>query len=220
MLTLITPTGDRPEAFKLCERWIANQYYTGDYRWIVVDDGVEPTQTTNKNIEYIRLPPATYNTQKRNLLEGLSRVSTNDKLVHIEDDDYYNPNWLGIMDVYLDKFDLVGETNTIYYNIRTLKYLENKNNTHSSLCSTGMTGEAIKHFYSVCRCNDLMIDIRMWRSFTGSKHLLNSNNVIGMKGLPGRLGIGAGHKPGFLKQEDMDGKVLKNLIGRDAEAYL
>jgi len=33
-ITVITPTGDRPEAFALCERWMSQQTYTGQIQWI------------------------------------------------------------------------------------------------------------------------------------------------------------------------------------------
>jgi hypothetical protein len=36
-LTLITCTADRPEAFQLCERWMARQTYRGSIQWIVAD---------------------------------------------------------------------------------------------------------------------------------------------------------------------------------------
>ena len=46
MIQLLTPTGMRPEAFALCERWMAAQTYDGPCTWFVVDDGAVPLKLT------------------------------------------------------------------------------------------------------------------------------------------------------------------------------
>ena len=92
--TLLTPTGDRPEAFKLCQNWIGKQDYIGKIRWIIVDDGTISTEIkykTHIDIVVIRLPSKAGNTQARNLTAGLKLVTEQDKLIIIEDDDYYAP---------------------------------------------------------------------------------------------------------------------------------
>ena len=44
---------------------------------------------------------------------------------------------------------------------------------------------------------------------------------VGMKGLPGRLGIGIGHKIGmYKKQDDKDRSILKNWCVKDYQIYL
>ena len=55
-VTLITPTGDRPQCFRLCEHWMRRQTYDGTVQWIVVDDGHSPTRATQGQI-YIRREP-------------------------------------------------------------------------------------------------------------------------------------------------------------------
>ena len=39
MLTLLTATGARPEAWAICEQLMARQTYAGPVRWVIVDDG-------------------------------------------------------------------------------------------------------------------------------------------------------------------------------------
>jgi hypothetical protein len=223
MLTLITPTGDRPEAFALCERWIANQTYTGKYRWLVTDDGITPTTFSNKAIEYIRLEPVNGNTQARNLRKALELVDRKDKIVFIEDDDYYAPSWLDVVNSKLDTYDLVGEKKSLYWHVQTRKFAFTGGDLHASLCATALKNNALEVIKQEVKTDGVTaIDHRLWRLFKGKKDLFRGNLVVGIKGLPGRTGIGAGHRKErkFLKQFDEDGKVLKSLIGKDAEVYL
>ena len=95
-LTLITPTGGRPEAFALCERWMGRQTYRGDVQWIVVDDCEEATvvtmgQTVIRPQPWWKLGAPT--TQYANVRAALELVK-HDKIVHIEDDDWYGPTYL------------------------------------------------------------------------------------------------------------------------------
>jgi hypothetical protein len=43
---------------------------------------------------------------------------------------------------------------------------------------------------------------------------------IGIKGMPGRGGLGRGHKLDAYRNDDPDGKLLREWIGPDAEVYL
>jgi hypothetical protein len=53
-----------------------------------------------------------------------------------------------------------------------------------------------------------------------SANLFTGNHVIGIKGLPGRMGIGIGHRQSFKGQDDPDGLKLREWIGDDAGIYL
>jgi hypothetical protein len=67
MVTLLTVTGGRPEAWGLCKRWMAAQTVQPD-RWIIVDDVGDVPEAT------IQVTPRWQpgqNTQARNLLAGL-----------------------------------------------------------------------------------------------------------------------------------------------------
>lgn len=220
MLTLITPTGDRPEAFALCERWIGNQTYDGEYRWIVIDDGIIPTKITNSAIEYVRLEATNTNTQARNLLAALNLINLTEKIVIIEDDDYYSSNWLTIVSNYINDYELVGETESYYWHVKNRSYVNCANKKHASLCATALTGSAITYLKHLCSLKIKFIDTKLWNTFKGSKCLFKGRNVVGMKGLPGRKGIGGGHKTRMLKHTDPEGKELTNWIGLDAQFYI
>ena len=125
MLTLITLTGNRPKAWALCEFFMHRQTYQGAVRWIIVDDGEIAQPIAFKRdgwtLEVVRPEPfwqEGQNTQSRNLIAALEQVNDQDRIVFIEDDDWYSPHWLSIVDEKLNEADLVGERFAFYYNIQ------------------------------------------------------------------------------------------------------
>ena len=142
-LVLITMTGMRKEAFELCKRWMRSQTYKGQVRWIVVDDGMPRysrfDMPKNWIVEHVNPIPswrAGQNTQARNLREGLRRAKEGDRIVIIEDDDYYSPEYLENVSKWLEKADLVGECNSRYYNVKNRNWMRCGNLKHCSLMST------------------------------------------------------------------------------------
>lgn len=226
MLTLLTATGCRPKAWEICKQLILGQTYAGPVHWIIVDDGETPQLVNFKKdnwlVSVVRPTPfwsQGQNTQCRNLLEGLSMVMPNDRLVIVEDDDFYAPEYLSNVAEWLDKADLVGECMARYYNVPFARYRQLTNTQHASLCSTAMKGDAIKEFAKACESGDQFVDIRLWRNFLGSKMLKRTQTVVGIKGLPGRGGIGMGHKRDFAGTIDRDGSVLREWVGEFADVY-
>lgn len=225
MLTLLTMTGERPEAFKLCQKWMSRQTYKGKVRWVIVDDGRTPSEVANVNskwnIEIIRPEPFWHpgqNTQARNILAGLDVINTDEKLVIIEDDDWYSPKWLETIDSELEKAELVGETHARYYNVSSRKAKRHDNRTHSSLCSSAMRGDAIRTLRSVCRPGIQFIDILLWQAHSNN-YLFDGSGVVGIKGLPGRAGIGNGHSSKFNGKHDAKLEILNSWIGKDVKEY-
>lgn len=227
MLTLLTATGCRPEAWAICEQLMLKQDYQGRVKWIIVDDGEDPQPITFKRIgwELTILRPEKFwkpgqNTQSQNLKLGLTAVDDDAWLLIIEDDDYYSPDWLSKAARWLLNDDLVGESRAIYYNIAKRKYKIHNNTSHSSLCSTALKGQAIESFKNTLMHRKDLIDLYLWRNFNGKKSIYNSHSVIGIKGIPGRLGIGYGHRNDFNGQFDFNGSELRSFIGEGAEFYL
>lgn len=226
MLTILTATGARPEAWNICQRLMERQTYQGPVHWIIVDDG-EVQQTIDFDrkgwvISMIRPVPLWKkgdNTQSRNLKEGLRHVMPEDKLVIIEDDDSYHPQWLERVDQWLDRHDLVGESHARYYNIRTRRARQLRNDKHASLCCTAMKGKALEAFGKELKPNVQFIDVNLWKNFQGSKALYPTQMVTGIKGLPGRGGIGMGHKLDFQGQIDDTGSILRQWTGTNADLY-
>lgn len=226
MLQVMTPTGARPEAFAHCQRWAAAQDYQDAVRWIIVDDGPDP-QVVGKmppNWSVIVIRPAPFwrqgeNTQGRNILKGLEAVNREDPLVIMEDDDYYAPSWLSHVLGHLKHAPLVGEKRSRYYNIKTRVGRELPNEFHASLCACAMVESGIDAFRKAAETKAKFIDMHLWRANV-RKRLFAGHKVVGIKGLPGRGGIGIGHRDSFAGRRDPGGELLRSWIGSDAEYYL
>lgn len=219
MLTLLTATGARPESWAICEQLMARQTYAGPVRWVIVDDGpvAQPVafQREGWTLEVVRPQPyweAGQNTQARNLAAGLDVIDSDESVVVWEDDDYYAPGYLADMAKWLERRPLVGEMRARYYNITTGKGREMGNVRHASLCSTGVRAEGLRAFRAAVAKADKFIDLTLWRSMPG--RLYSTRHVVGIKGMPGRGGIGSGHMYGFGQPMN-----LRDWIGEDAALY-
>lgn len=226
MLTLLTATGCRPDAWKICQKLMERQTYQGEVHWIIVDDG-EQMQMVDFNRDGWKLTVITPrpfwkqgdNTQARNLMEGVALLNGKERLFIIEDDDCYLPEYLETANSWLDKHDLVGESFARYYNVQSKRFRQLSNASHASLCATAMKGDAIEAFKRELRPEVKFIDLMLWRRFNGHKKLHKSSLVTGIKGLPGRNGIGMGHKDDFQGQIDQKGSILRQWAGVNADLY-
>ena len=223
-ITAITCTGDRPGAFELCRRYMQRQTYRGLLQWIVVDDGeVSTSEQLPACAEQIRPEPfwkPGQNTMPRNLIAALAVVRCR-KIVFIEDDDWYSPEYLDYMDGLLSQRDLAGEAFAHYYHVPTRQWRMMPNDRHASLCQTGITENLLGNFFKICTDNTDFLDVRLWEVGGG---LLKRNvwpACVGIKGLPGRPGIGIGHRPsdGGHWEADPTCVVLRSWIGEDAANY-
>lgn len=226
MLCLLTPTGGRPEGLALLASYLAAQTYRGPARWIVVDDcdpaSPVPVAREGITVEFIRprwrWAPG-MNTQAASMDAGLSAVPAGATLIVLEDDDAYLPDHIATVLAALERADLVGERVARYYNVATGRYRALPGTFHASLASTACRGEAMALLKRLCSEGSRRIDMDLWREYPGRKALLESGNVIGVKGLPGRGGIGVGHRDTF-GDPDPAGEVLAEWLGAErAEAY-
>lgn len=211
-LTLITPTGLRPDAFRLCEEWIRRQTYSKPYQWIVVDDGQIPTHTTLGQT-YIRRQPREAHTLPDNLRAAIPHVR-GEKILFIEDDEWYHPEYLEKMAGWLQDADKVGAGFARYYWPRLARYREFPAHQHASLCRTGIRRSLLGDLAAACRVDDPSVDLRLWQK-PGQRHDLELL-VVGMKQMPGRKSGGGDPASG---QADPDLKVLRKWIGEDARHY-
>lgn len=233
MLTVITPTGSRPAAFALCERMMARQVYDKPVRWIIVDDGPVSTPLTETTpgpnwSQWILRPEPFWrpgdNTQARNLIEALDAaerlkgLGEELRVVVIEDDDWYDPRWLATIDAALDRAELAGESHARYYNVRMRRGADLNNAHHASLRCSGMRGRGLAALRLALGEFSKAYDFKMWRDPSPSKFLFQTHLTVGMKGLPGRPGIAAGHED-LAGRADRDLKLLRAWIGDDADLY-
>lgn len=198
-LTVLTPTGGRPESFAKCAAMMMAQDFQGPVLWIIVDDCDPHTPITFKRGDWtmyaIRPQPRWQpgqNTHNRNLIAGLERCG--DRVVMVEDDDYYGPKWLSMCNRWLDDHDAVGEAPGLYRHINGSERM--MHNKTPSLCATAFKGEWMrKWLIEVCRTHKTAVDVHFWRGLDslGGIHP-HSGEQIGIKGQPGRPGIGVGHE--------------------------
>lgn len=238
-VTLITPTHDRPIALKLCMRWMNAQDFRGNVKWIIVEDGKKGSPANfndcQEKLDLLYLHRKAEPGEKgpkslaANLFHALQHVET-EKIIIIEDDDYYWPNHVGDMAKRLDYADITGPIWQKYYNVPARMYIVQKN-IGSALCSTGFKRCLLPALQRACRkCynNDWKgIDRIFWDSTKKNRRDLydvKNQSCIGIKGLPGSAGIGHGHDPKnsmFKYKQDPTGKVLKAWVGREiGEMYL
>ena len=207
----------------MCQLWMQRQDYTDPVRWIIVDDGqaaaeIKPVEAWQ--IEVIRPKPCWTpgaNTQARNLRAGLERITNDDPLLIIEDDDHYAPGWISRAVAELEHHELVGQLLCRKYNVSNLRARELLDHDKASLCCTAMIGDAIRAFREVATHAAVLLDCDLWRCFRG--HLFDGAYVTSIKCMPGRGGIDSGHRPRFGKIADPTGQLLRQWIGADAEYY-
>lgn len=225
MIYLVTPTGARPEGMALLAGYVNDQTYAGPMCWIVVDDCDPATQLPamrdGLTVEVVR--PAWrwspgMNTQAASMAAGLARVPDDALVLVLEDDDAYLPDHIAATVAALQQTELTGERVARYFNVATGRGRAIPGTRHASLASTGCRGGALALLKHLCAAGSRRIDIDLWTQYRGSKRLTAGENVVGIKGMPGRAGIGVGHRLGF--GEPDDGTVLAEWLGAHrAEAY-
>jgi len=207
-------------AFRLCEQWMSRQTKQYDH-WIVVDDGDQPTQTTlgQTVIRRKRQQSEPLHTLHLNLLSALPLVKT-EKLMIIEDDDYYSPLYIETMDKWLDNASIAGQGEAIYYNVKYKNYTKNRNKKHCSLCQTGLTYYNYYILKEICKKNPKFIDHELWRLAAGKRYieLTMPKLAVGIKAMPGRAGIASGHVN--MPTNDASLEKFKQCLGNDAEVYI
>lgn len=218
LITVITPTGDRPEAFALCEKWMSQQTYTGKIQWIVVDDGVTPTPVTMGQ-KYIRERPIEKHSLCRNLRAAIPHVE-GECIFVVEDDDYYAPHYLSTMVGRLQRADLAGEFGAKYYYLKHQSFRHNhQSEHHASLCRTGMTRKVLSTLRQCAEGSHPSVDLRLWRAWRGStfswRDAAGTQSLcVGIKGVEGRQS--RGWKPSRNAVHDAGLATLTKWVGDEA----
>lgn len=232
MVTCITPTGDRFLALDLCRKWIFNQTMHPDLH-VIVDDGKVPSFIGNlKPYEmYVRREPK-LSDPKHTLVVNVDfamKYLKEGKVFFIEDDEYYSPDYISIMSKQLDMFDFVGIGCSKYYHLPTGGWQQHLNMDHASLAQTCFN---MSYVDLVSKCvskgmSQNWLDDNIWREVRKSKSIKSCifkdevSLYCGMKGLPGRAGIGIGHNLKVYKNHDSQDRVkLKEWVLKDYTTYI
>jgi len=218
-ITAITPTGDRPLAFALCQHWMKNQTIQPD-QWIVVDDGKVPLRPFIP-MQYIRREPCRTD-PKHTLIENLEAAIPyikGSEIIIIEDDEYYAPGYIERITLELKKHEVVGMGKSRYYHLPTGGNRQINNLGHASLAETGFRRSFLPEFIDLLKNKGSFLDLNLWKKAKSSGRGIVFTNeesplYVGIKGLPGRTGIGRGHDPSFYSSDSLDKtrQVLRSWI--------
>jgi len=237
-VSLITPTGDRYESLKLLFKFVMNQTFFakgGLADWIIIDDGKTDASSravsefpesdlANLGIQAFHIRADNRGLQgakslAANILHGLN-LATATKIMILEDDDCYLPGYLEDMFFRLDSAWATGTVWQKYYHIPSRSYRVFRNRG-SALCSTGFNAalsplmeEAAK---SCLQTGSKGVDARFWHQVQLTDRRLDifepdEDLMIGIKGMPGRGGIGVGHRPKKFRP-DPKLSVLREWVG-------
>lgn len=222
-LTIITPTGDRPQAFGLCASYLARQTRKGPATWIVVDDGRQPLfrepnphpfgmpiweippptdwpkdKRDNWTATYIREAPAAGMTLARNLMAALPHCREGIVAV-VEDDDWYHPGYLERLERELEDREMAGEGCAHYYHAGNRCWRVHPNLAHASLCQTGWRTSLHDRFLPVvrgCQGTSHFVDIKLWREAPEGSRKVWAPELSGGPGLFKPLAVGMKGLPG------------------------
>ena len=162
------------------------------------------------------------NTQAQNMRLLLSAaLAAGAKLILIiEDDEWYSPYYVEKMVELLQHWPLVGEGKAKYYCIKNRTWRIYDNIDHACLCRTGMNADyadaLMQHFEDYSD----NVDKHFWRN-TGQqgKVIFDVDLSVGLKGMPGRLGISRAHQGHKCYVQDPHMDKLAEWFGEDANHY-
>lgn len=227
-ITVITPTGDRPLAFSLLKKWMQGQTVKPD-QWIVIDDGkISLDIMDSGEMLYVRRQPKAddpKHTLALNLRTAFPLV-TGDRILIMEDDEYYAPEYIETMVRALETHLVAGIKNAKYYHLPTGGFYQNHNDRHASLAETAFRAAILPDISEIiAESDDPFIDIKIWKRFYSMGKLFEDTDrplYLGIKGLPGRPGIGGGHKETLYrgKHDSPDREILRRYCPKDFGIYL
>ena len=142
-----------------------------------------------------------------NLKEALKHTTEdpNEVLFFIEDDDYYHPSYLPTMLERMQHNEIAGLAEARYYNLRSRAFTVFPHTIHASLSATALRGSRARSALNaaVLQCEGeklIHVDLRFYdhaRALRIPTELLPQLKTlqVGIKGMPGRKGLGIGHRP-------------------------
>lgn len=227
--TVITPTGDRPESFAICCH-LMKQQTIKPTEWIVMDDGkVEQKVPRLSFLNYIKRKRKknelqhTLPVQLRRIIE----LVTTDKVIVMEDDDWYDREYFERTLPLLDQFDLVGLQDNQYYFLQQKEFFIHRNKQWSSFCSTAFTRLLFRYVAALACGSNPYIDLHLYKMMRKQDQKVKLYVpprvlVLGMKEMPGRVGITYDSNRSCLQAgtvPDHNLEYLKSIVGKDLKWY-
>jgi hypothetical protein len=207
------------------------------WRWILVDDGETPARIAGgarplTHLRRAREPTATgAQSLCRNLLTALDHLATwptpPTYILFAEDDDWYAPTYISALLTQLAQpgILLAGDDTQRYYHVGLRRH-RTYANKGASLCQTGMHSSLLPSFAATVRQCLLFgtygVDGHFWAAQPPATTLLTPTlTTVGIKGLPGRHGLGVGHRLEIVRKwtPDPELAMLRRWIGDDVAQY-
>lgn len=214
LISVITPTCDRPEGIALLQQYMARQTVQPD-QWIIANGG-DAFNLDGATVINDKRQPGPENLAK-NILNGLE-CATGDVILIMEDDDWYAPDHIEMQLKHLASCDATGDNTLRYFNLRAQAYRIMKN-VGSALCQTAFKAslkpKMVEAAFDALTNKSYNIDGAFWSSVPRTVH--NDHTVVGIKGLSGTVGLGIGHRPDARWKRDPT--KLREWIGQDAGNY-
>ena len=167
MSTLIcTVTSGRPTAFSYLARWVENQN-TRDFHWLVVTDDSAGYTFPTKKCTVVRREPDGTDTPSicqnwSAALDWIEEREEYDKIMVMEDDDYYAKSYVHEVAKYLDQTDLFGWHEDAYYYVLSRKAKMVHNVGFACLASTAFTRKVIPYLRECIAQDNPFIDNLLW----------------------------------------------------------
>jgi glycosyltransferase involved in cell wall biosynthesis len=228
-ISIITPTADQPTGIALLEKYVSRQTVQPD-QWIVADDGTVPATLTLGQEHIIRARKQEGGASLGgNVLAGME-AATGDVIIILEHDDWYAANHIELCVEKLKTAQVCGAVWQRYYNVEFQASIVMRN-IGSSLCNTAfrksLSDRMRRAAGKAINARAIGLDRMFWDDVirTLLPHdiaIHDRNTVVGIKGLPGRKGLGMGHNPqaGSRRWDyDKDFTQLRAWIGSDADLY-
>lgn len=209
-VTAITATYQRPEAMALCTRYLKRQTRQPD-QWLVLDG---PDPMAKKVLRAI----------EDGQIEG-------EVVAFVEDDDHFRADWLEWCEAGIRSgYEMVGEGNAVYYQIRHRWHSACLNVRHAALVQTAVHRDMLETIANVIRSYPSpWFDTRIWRldagKFLATPESPAERRVVGIKGMYAS-GAGKGYSGehvGFHPPESRSDPAAIKLfewLGEDAVHYL
>jgi hypothetical protein len=235
-VAIITPTRNRLESFRLLEQWYLRQTIhqtSHEVDWLVAWDGDgECPCTLNQTL--FRLDPTQWG--NRSIQQNIMRLmhealhANYDKIVVMEDDDWYHPTYLQRQVDALDRAEIVGFGPTYNYNLRYRKLEIRGSPKGTCFGKTGFVPRTAEMLFHNIAQKVAIFDIRTWNTY-GTLRWLQENvadegpyplMVFSPKLMPGDINATAGgrHAKGNgLGEPDYELEAFRHLIGPDFSYY-
>jgi hypothetical protein len=178
------------------ERWIELQTYDEPWQWLVVGEDFRGYSFTHgQDIVWRHQQHGErLHSYCLNILAALPHI-VGDKIIICEDDDWYSPDYVDVMDALLDQAPLVGNVPALFLNVRFRTLRAYANPSHASLGQTALRSEVVPVLAAIARRGSPSMDLMLWREWCGGTILYREVGFhVSCKGMPGTPGIASEHR--------------------------